>query len=77
MILNGRGIRVNRTIKLTDELSIHIYAFSDYITCVEVMINGQLFNVFCSENTCIEELLCERDWIVSYINNNVNQSNDF
>lgn len=42
-------------IRLTDQLSITMYPFSDYITCVEVSCNGETFSSFCSDNEIIEE----------------------
>jgi hypothetical protein len=42
-------------IKLTDDLFIETYPFSDFITCVEVFVNGESFNAFCSDNEMVDE----------------------
>jgi hypothetical protein len=42
-------------IKLNDELTIEKYPFSEYITCVEVKLNGDSYQSFCTSTSQIEE----------------------
>lgn len=51
--------------QLTDDLSITTYPFSDYITCVEVTYNGEIFSSFCSDNTIVEEWIENPDQLIA------------
>lgn len=42
-------------IKLSEEISIETYPFSEYITCIDIFRNGTLYNTFCSDNEVVNE----------------------
>lgn len=45
----------HQKMKLSDQLSIETYPFSDYITCIEVFYDGQSISAFCSDSDMVEE----------------------
>lgn len=60
-------------IQLTEELLIETYPFSEYITCVEVFLNGQSFNAFCSDNEIVQEWKENPDMLVELCKNHMLQ----
>lgn len=59
--------------QLTDDLYIVTYPFSDYITCVEVYLNGQSLNAFCSDHSLVEEWIDHPEQLLEVCNDHIAQ----
>jgi hypothetical protein len=46
---------MSEKMKLNDELTVEAYPFSDYITCVEVNMNGNSYQSFCTLKSQVDE----------------------
>ncbi|MDG5786210.1 hypothetical protein QA612_01815 [Evansella sp. AB-P1] len=55
-------------IKLTEELSVVTFPYTDYISCVEVFKNGKSMTVFCSDRHYIDECRESEDSFMSLVN---------
>lgn len=43
------------SLQLNDDLMVETFAFSDFITCIEVFFNGKSYSSFCSLKEQVEE----------------------
>jgi len=64
--MTGREDR-SRHIVLPDGFEAKVYAFSDYISCVELYKNGQMIRSFCSDHQAVEEWLEEPEVLLSML----------
>jgi hypothetical protein len=46
---------MSNKMKLNDELTVEAYPFSDFITCVEVKMNGNTYQSFCTLKSQVDE----------------------
>jgi hypothetical protein len=58
-------------IKLTDDVSIATYSFSEDITCMEVYVEGNLHTILCSDKLDIEEWKADKDTLMHVLADHV------
>ncbi|MDQ0339934.1 hypothetical protein J2S00_002729 [Caldalkalibacillus uzonensis] len=61
------GSDLARRVTLPEGLVAEVYAFSDYISCINVYKQGVCIKIFCSDRSSIEEWLEEPGMIMSMV----------
>lgn len=56
-----------RHIVLSNGIEARVYAFSDYISCVDLYHGGKMIRSFCSDHQVVEEWLEEPEILLSFL----------